>query len=104
MWYIIIMTMKGNREGKMMEKKLIVPIIHLNGSSQESLEIQYHNAARSVMDAINELSNSGPNQRDYYPQGEEAWRCAKEEHESRVNRLRSVYDELLYLFNTVSDL
>lgn len=73
------------------------PTIHMNGSGADSLMKGYREAMDAVRDAQDELSETRPSQRDYYPQSHEAWLAAIKEHHDRANKLQSVYDELLEL-------
>lgn len=78
-----------------------LPLVHLNGSSRDSLRVQYENAARAVNDALRALDDSAPNARDYYPLSPAAYEAARREHAARVDKVRSVHEELLSLFNHV---
>jgi len=71
-----------------------IPSIHLNGTSQKELFGGYLEAARAVRAAIEAVQATGPNGRDYYPQGGDALHDAIAEHASRVQKLRSVLSEL----------
>jgi hypothetical protein len=79
------------------------PTIHLNGTSREALSAGYKNAAVAIEDALNVLAVShpegaAPHGRDYYPQGENAYRDARKEHEARLQKLRDVVAELVELY------
>lgn len=50
--------------------KLIIPTIHLNGTSGRDLLDQHTDAMSAIADAIEKLPH--PNGRDYYPQGPRA--------------------------------
>jgi hypothetical protein len=54
--------------------------------------------------AIDKLSEAGPNGRDYYPQGDDAFREAQKEHASRLQRLQSVYKELEDLILAIDEI
>jgi hypothetical protein len=73
---------------------MMVPCIHRNGTSRESLLEQLCDARIAVEDAMTALAKAAPNGRDYYPLGNDALRQAEAEHRSRADRLRSVRDEL----------
>lgn len=73
---------------------MMIPTIHLNGTSREALVEQVTDACAAVRDAISVLYLASPNGRDYYPQGPTALQQAAEEHRSRVERLGSVLQEL----------
>ena len=76
---------------------MILPIIHLNGTSVNSLADANDTAAHAIYAAIGALSATAPNARDYYPQGEEAFAQAVREHTARMAHLQAVLDELLVI-------
>jgi len=82
---------------------MIFPSLHLNGTSREELEQQIENATSAINTAIRKLNDAAPNGRDYYPQGETAIIIAQKEHQSRVERLKSVYDELFTIYENITD-
>jgi hypothetical protein len=73
---------------------MIIPTIHLNGTPKDRLLEQNIEAGQALRVAIDKLSEAGPNGRDFYPQGDDAFREAQKEHISRLQRLQSVYKEL----------
>ena len=82
------------------------PTIHLNGTSAQELLAKYQEAARAVNTAMTMLALSGPHGRDYYPQDQyrsvsAAITEAQAEHVARMEKLRSVYTELLALVEHV---
>jgi len=79
------------------------PFVHINGTGRSRLVDLYCNAGGAVMDALRKLGEAAPNQRDYYPLGDDAWRAARAEHEARVARLRTVLDELQELAEHCAD-
>jgi hypothetical protein len=81
----------------------IKPSVHLNGTSAASLIDQYNTAARAVWTALREVEGAGPNQRDYYPQGDLAWTRAKAQHDVRLQALRRVANELREIADYVSE-
>lgn len=81
----------------------IKPTVHLNGTSAESLIQQYSDAHRAVVAAADSIAKNGPNQRDYYPQGDLAWTCARSQHEVRLQALRRIASELQELCDYVYD-
>ncbi len=76
---------------------LTVPTVHLNGTSKRELQEQAQHAYLAVGSALKALQDAAPHSRDYYPQGIGAYGHAAVEHESRMERLRSVQDELQLL-------
>lgn len=79
------------------------PTIHTNGTSQEELLEQNTRAAQAVQTALQALAEAAPNQRDYYPQGHEAWLEAAKAHQSRQARLMDVMNELRDLAEAIAD-
>ncbi len=59
---------------------MLLPSIHLNGTSAEQLLEQACEAGNAVRAAIVALEAAGPNARDYYPQGDDAFTRARAEH------------------------
>ena len=82
---------------------MIVPTVHLNGSSGKVLLDQYTAAAESVRQAIDKLCDAGPNARDYYVQGSDAAQAAQREHESRLAALKRVRLELVAIVEGIQD-
>lgn len=70
------------------------PTIHLNGSSVDDLLQDYRDAMNAVAEAIDKTHRTSPNARDYYVQGDDAYRDARNEHKDRIAKLVTVYDEL----------
>lgn len=74
---------------------LSAPSIHLNGSSADALIEQLTGAGRALRDALRALDDAAPNARDYYLQGDgDEFGKAMREHLSRVERVRSVMEEI----------
>jgi hypothetical protein len=70
------------------------PTVHLNGTSRESLRRDFEAAQRALMEALTALAAMSPNARDYYPQGPGAFDRADDEHQSRMDRVRRVLEEV----------
>jgi hypothetical protein len=83
-----------------MDSEVAVPTVHLNGTSSRSLMDQYKAAAMAVQLAAESLP--APHGRDYYPQGDEAYMRALNEHRVRQQKLKEVYDELFAVYNGVA--
>ena len=73
---------------------MMLPTIHLNGSNAGDMLEGLMEALVSLKVAIEQVGKNGPNGRDYYPQSPGAINAAIEEHESRLQRLRGVLNEL----------
>lgn len=78
---------------------VVLPSIHMNGTSKEALEKQYIKCWRAVNNAIETLQQNPPHCRDYYVQNTEdnlyeAYQPAREQHNSWGDKLRVVKKEL----------
>lgn len=73
---------------------MILPSIHMNGTSRAELQRLNCTAWSKINEAISALQHAAPNARDYYVQGDTAYRQAREEHLARIQRLVSVQEEL----------
>jgi hypothetical protein len=81
---------------------MMIPTIHLNGTSRQELLDGYVVALNAVRDAIIAVGNACPNGRDYYVQGPDATQKARGEHLLRLVRLMSVRDELYEIAEAIS--
>lgn len=70
------------------------PTIHSNGSTPGDLCTAYNIARRAIESAHEALAYACPNARNYYPQGDDAFRAARAEHEARLKRLEETRAEL----------
>ncbi len=73
---------------------MILPTVHLNGTSKNELARQLLEAHEAVQKAMEALQEAAPNGRDYYVQGASAIFDAQTEHFDRLGRLNSVAKEL----------
>ena len=74
-----------------MKKEYTMPVIHMNGSGEDSLRRQYNDLFCAVSDAQAKLLDVDFHQRDYYPLGEEAWEKALAERTEMIESLAKVY-------------
>jgi hypothetical protein len=74
-----------------MIKELTFPVIHTNGSDEESLRRQYNKLFCAVSDAQAKLLDVDFHQRDYYPLGEAAWQNADSERIEVCEAINKVY-------------
>ena len=81
---------------------MMLPTIHMNGTSREDLLRGYCDAIWTLVDAIEALARVAPNGRDYYPQGPDACATADAEHDARKRALMKVMDELQALAEHVA--
>jgi hypothetical protein len=80
-----------------------LPIIHSNGSGYKNLVGDLEPAEDALRLAIEKLSATGPNGRDYYPEGPDAFTRASEQHAERCRKLRSVLEDLETIHEHVQD-
>jgi hypothetical protein len=73
---------------------MMVPTIHLNGTSKAALMEQISNASAAIEEAFIALCEMTPNGRDYYLQGQDAIHKAVAEHQQRKNKVLVVKAEL----------
>ena len=66
----------------------------MNGTAAADLLEEYMKAAAAIRSASERVAHAGPNARDYYVKGDEAFPAALAEHESRVWKLREVLGEI----------
>ena len=78
-----------------------IPTIHLNGSPIQHIYDGLGEAAYRLTEAIEAVQKAGPNARDYYVQGPEAFRQAADEHIARLAKLQAVASELEAIFSGV---
>jgi len=81
----------------------ILPTIHSNGTSPEDLRDKATTAGQRITDALAALSETSPNARDYYPQGEGAYKEALEAHEKRFRALCTIRDDMAELAEWCQD-
>jgi hypothetical protein len=78
----------------MKHTSLILPSIHLNGTSAKSLTEDYTQARRAVQQAINALQAVDFNARDYYVQGPAAWTEAARQRQDIYQHLSAAFNAL----------
>jgi len=74
------------------KNKVVIPHIHLNGTSRESLLNAYCEAYSAVRIALDGISNIAPNGRDYYIT--DNFKEAVGQYDSWVNKLKQVQQEI----------
>jgi hypothetical protein len=82
---------------------MMVPTIHMNGDSRETLLGQCRKANDALWDAINALQEMAPNGRNYYWQGTDALGKAVAEHRERMNGLYAVKKEIENMMEAIAD-
>ena len=82
---------------------MMTPTVHLNGTSKEELYRNLDDAVTAIFHALTAIHNTGPNGRDYYPQGPDALSKAQAEHDFRINRMHEVRRKLYEMMETITD-
>lgn len=82
---------------------MLIPTVHLNGTSGEVLRYQWLAAGKALDAALSALCDSGPNARDYYVQGTDAPFTAQREHEARVKALRQMRDDVAAVVDGIEE-
>lgn len=80
---------------------MMIPTIHLNGTSREGLVRPLCDAVVAIQDAMEALAKCMPNARDYYVQGSGVTTTAINEHDARMTKLREVMMEVSALAETL---
>ena len=78
---------------------LTLPTVHINGSSRGGLLEGYIAAMDAIRLAMKALQSAAPHPRDYYVQSNMSAHLARDEHFTRLARLRETLDEL----NTIAE-
>ena len=81
---------------------VMVPSVHINGTSKDELLRQLGGARDAVRYAMERLREATPNARDYYVQERGAFSNAMLDHLARMEKLASVFDELGEIIEAVS--
>lgn len=76
-------------------RALMIPTVHMNGTSRDELVKQLSDAYTAIDAAMDVLRKATPHGRDYYPQGDDAWRKANKAHCDRLVKLHEVAQEIL---------
>lgn len=80
---------------------LMVPTVHRNGTARESLIEGYLDMIEVIRIAARVLAENGPNGRDYYPQGADAFKKADDQHTDRLASLSSILGELQHIAEAI---
>lgn len=85
-----------------MRRPITAPVLHLNGSSKAALREDLESAHAAVTAALEALSITAPNARDYYLRPG-TWEQATREHVSRLDRLQTVRAELMEIWEAIEN-
>lgn len=75
------------------EQTIVLPLIHMNGTSKRELLDQLRDVYHAVQEASQKLREAAPNQRDYYPVIDR-WQPALAQYRRRSALLQNLADEL----------
>jgi hypothetical protein len=79
--------------------EVLAPIIHLNGTSYDSLRKEYKEAGAALRNAINAMNQLTVHGRDYAP---DIYPQARAEHVERIRQLEKIYKELASIAMQIS--
>lgn len=82
---------------------MIFPTIHLNGTSKQQLLDDYCDVSHALNAAMEKMIENGPNGRDYYPQGDQAFQQAVKEHHDRIEQIHRVRLEIETIAEHIAD-
>jgi hypothetical protein len=74
-----------------------IPTVHSNGSGEKNLTKQIKDVYVALHDVIDVMRQASPHGRDYYTQEDGAFEKARDEHEARIAKVKSVMDDMLKL-------
>ena len=73
---------------------LIMPTVHMNGTSKKDLLEGYCKIIHALHAALKALQDEHPNMRDYYTQPTGTFERVREQHRSQFMRINSVLQEI----------
>ena len=82
---------------------VVLPTIHLNGTSATALAEALTLALEKLWEAQKALAEAGPNARDYYPQGPTVTQQALLQHRQREEQLQDIRTDLATVLDSVLD-
>ena len=74
---------------------MMIPTIHLNGTSRDTLLSELESAHAAVSAAIDALRQVTVHGRDYYVQGDGAYIKARREMDARLTALKDIANDVL---------
>lgn len=80
---------------------LELPVVHLNGTSAESLSEQFRAAKTALEYALEACSKAAPHGRDYYPSGSGSYTRATKQYIARQQKLVDVLQEVTEIYEHV---
>lgn len=82
---------------------MMIPTVHLNGTSKDALLDQLTEAKRALYIALGKMVDAAPNGRDYYTQGNQAFSQATLEYAERTDAIRTLIEEYETLIEGVDN-
>lgn len=82
-------------------ESIVLPIVHLNGTSRETLQDTRSETYRALDDALSALKRMAPNGRDYYV-SPGLMEAAQKQHERRMQAITDLMDEIEYECNEIA--
>ena len=80
---------------------MMIPSVHLNGTSQKNLLAELETAYSAVNAANDALRQVTVHGRDYYVQGDHAYPQARHEMDARLGALEQVMSDLLVMHQAI---
>ncbi len=80
---------------------MLTPVLHLNGSSAESLVTYYRQSIMALRAALEALGYAAPNARDFYILGSDAYYQAQNEHRAREQAVAKVLADMTAMRDAV---
>jgi hypothetical protein len=81
----------------------VLPMVHLNGTSQKTLFEGYLKARDAILDAMHAMNEVTFHSRDYYTIGNGAWPAAVSERREEMAKLEHVYQYLSKHIEHIAD-
>lgn len=71
----------------------VVPMVHLNGTSRQSLIEQQKEIRSAAIVLLTALAGATPHDRDYYPLGDGVGKQAREFHRAKMLAVKEIAEE-----------
>lgn len=82
--------------------KLMIPTVHMNGTSRKDLQDQLEHVVRAIGAAKAAMQEACPHDRDYYVQSPTAGPAAREQHRNRLRRLEAIEAEIFTIYEGIA--
>jgi hypothetical protein len=82
---------------------MILPTIHMNGTSKNDLLEGWLKMSHALNAAITAMVEEGPNGRDYYTQGDGVFYKAQDEQRERIKKIAAVKEEIDTIVEHIAD-